>query len=762
MNAILYGNLTAEAVDGLGTRLERATLRPAAADMLQPRRPAALPPTQLVGRQQQVAAARQALEHRRPIEFNAACGYGKTTLLRHIAAGERGPDGTPAVYLRADTDRVADLLHRLVGELYRADRPVKLTPAECAQMLAGTTATVLVDDICAGPEQVGHLLDVMPRCGFVIAAARPVLGSRGDSQQLAGLPADAALQLIAHALGRPVSQDELPAAHQLTAAVNGQPLHLRQAAALAREGRHSLAALARRAAADPDVLDRLSVNALAEHERRALAILALAAGALLPAGVVDTIGQVTFAAESLASLHKRGLAEQRTDRFGLPVCKAAGYRQMLLEYLHLAASARSLAGLLSAGSLTAGDAEAAVEAALAITEFAAERGEWDTVARLARAAESLLFIAGRWEAWHATLDLGLAAAKAAGDKAAEAFYSHQLGSLAFCQDRLADAQQSLRHALSLREQLGDRAGAELTGHNLRLLDPPPPPPTHRPGGRSGAWRSGAWRAVAGAAGAVTLAVGAVAVTGAVTGHHPHPGPAPTATQTLTSRTTSASSGTSTSPSPGGSTTSPTTLVLPDVTGQTQRQATFTLRRLGLTVSATSVTHCRADDSGTVLAQQPAAGTPVQADSGVGIAVCSPLPPPVLVPNVIGQAQTAATAVLAAEGLAADPAGTDACGADASGTVVDEKPAADTPVRTGSTVTIVVCSAPTPATVVVPDVIGQTQTAATATLEGAGLSVSTSSAFECGAPTVVVGEKPGGGSTVTAGATVTITVCAGPA
>ena len=116
--------------------------------------------------------------------------------------------------------------------------------------------------------------------------------------------------MIADNLGRPLTADEAAAAGSLVAAVDGQPLHLRQCAALASEGRHSLRALARQAAGDPEILDRLSINALAQHQRRALAALALAAGTLLPADVVDAIGQVSYLAQWLQSLHGRGLAEQ--------------------------------------------------------------------------------------------------------------------------------------------------------------------------------------------------------------------------------------------------------------------------------------------------------------------------------------------------------------------------------------------------------------------------------------------------------------------
>ena len=196
-----------------------------------------------------------------------------------------------------------------------------------------------------------------------------------------------------------------------------------------------------------------------------------------------------------------------------------------------------------------------------------------TVTRLARAVEPVLFIAGRWEAWHHVLGTGLEAARATADNAAEALFSHQLGSLAFCQDRLDDAVRHLRHALTLREQIGDRDGAALTRGNLRLLDPPPPPRLPRVSRR-------AWRALAGVAGAVTLIAGAAAVAGALLGgaHEPVQ-PAGNVSSTATPSTTSPSASPSPSPSPSpdsgqGSSSSPTSSptnhpssrLVPDVIG----------------------------------------------------------------------------------------------------------------------------------------------------------------------------------------------------
>jgi hypothetical protein len=234
--------------------------------------------------------------------------------------------------------------------------------------------------------------------------------------------------------------------------------------------------------------------------------------------VVETIGQLAYLGESLESLHRRGLAEQREDRFGLPVCKAESYRQLLLKDLHLAASARALSSWLATADPTAVESQSAAEAALAIMDVAAERADWATVVRLASTAERALFIAGRWEAWHHMLGQGLAAARASGDRAAEAFFSHQQGTLAFCHDQLDEARRLLRQALTLRQQIGDEAGAEITRHNLQLLEPPhPPPPPRRRVPRRAATIAGSILTT------LALAAGTVAITGAMQSSQPHGG-----------------------------------------------------------------------------------------------------------------------------------------------------------------------------------------------------------------------------------------------
>jgi hypothetical protein len=674
MSAILYGNLSVEIATRHGSRVTRTTLRQNPVDLLRPQRPDALARPPILGREQQSADAFQAIQQGSSIEFHADCGYGKTTLLQHIAASaSEWYSASSCVYLRADRGRVEDLLQHLVDQLYRADQPVKLTPGECAQLLRQSRLIVAIDDAPADPAQVGYLLEVLSGCSLVIGSARQVAVRGGSSHELAGLPMDAALSLLAADLGRSLTSQELRAAQDLAAAVDGQPLHLKQAAALVREGSHSLASLASQAAADPTVLDRLSINALTSNERRALAVLAFAAGALLPAEVVDVIGQAAQLGECLASLHRRGLAEQRRDRFGLPICKAESYRKMLLGDLQLGASVVGLSNWLAARNPAASESHSAVGAALAIIDFAAEREDWMTVVQLARVAEQILFITARWQAWHHVLSQGLTAAKAAHASTIEAYFSHQLGSLELCLDHLDEASRLLRHALTLREQDGDADGADLTRHNLQLVEPPPPPPPPPRPRRPHA----VVMALTVVLTVLGLIVGAVAFASTNGGGGPSPSPSPSP---------SISSPHSTSSPPGNQVT------VPDVTGQTQAQATSALEAVGLTAAPTTTTNCAAADNGNVVTQDPLGGRSVAKGTSVSIGVCSAAPATVMVPNVIGESQTAAAATLQVQGLNANSAAISNCDPADFGNVVIEDPTAGRSVAEGSSVRIGICNA----------------------------------------------------------------------
>jgi IPT/TIG domain len=579
MTSILYGNLRIEVRGGVGGRVDRVFLQPALSRATtRPIQRTDNLPTVLVGRDEELDGLRAAVRQRRPIELTATCGYGKTSLLQQVIADS----AEAGVYLRVGPEELQDLLTRLVDQLYVSDQRVKLTPEQCAQLLSQVRAAIALDDIDLNAEQVDYLLSILPWCSLVLSSPRPILRRHGISLALGGLPNDAALQLVSRDIGRVPTGAELAAVRRLVVAVDGQPLHLRQAAALIRERGRSFGELAREAERDPTILDRLSVNALAVSERRALAVLALAAGALMPAQLVGSMGDIANVGEVLHLLHRRGLVERRGDRFGLPACKVDGYRKLVLDDLELGAAVRELINWFLARDPTSEQSTSAASAALSILAFAAERGDWPAVARLVQVVEPVLTLAGRWEASRHALTVGLQAAHTSGDQVAEALFSHEQGTLALCLDELADAQRLLQHALDLRERTGDREGAAVTRHNLQILKPPtPPPPTRLPARKLALISTGVLVVVAG------LIVGIIKAT--ATQPQAHATDAPSQTVASTPGTTPATPGTTPATTPASTPPSSRPIATPPVVSSIRPMSGGQSGGTSVTISGTGFT-----------------------------------------------------------------------------------------------------------------------------------------------------------------------------
>src|SRR2546430_1759476 len=137
MGTILYGNLRVEILGGLGARADRLSVSGGPPSLIpRPFRAHEESTAPVLGRDEQIGETYAAVGSRRPIEFTATCGYGKSTLLRHIAA-HTAYDGVArsSVYLLAGPGGLHDLLQRLVANLFTSDPPVKPTPEQCAGLL---------------------------------------------------------------------------------------------------------------------------------------------------------------------------------------------------------------------------------------------------------------------------------------------------------------------------------------------------------------------------------------------------------------------------------------------------------------------------------------------------------------------------------------------------------------------------------------------------------------------------------------------------
>ncbi len=148
-------------------------------------------------------------------------------------------------------------------------------------------------------------------------------------------------------------------------------------------------------------------------------------------------------------------------------------------------------------------------------------------------------------------------------------------------------------------------------------------------------------------------------------------------------------------------------------------------------------------------------------SSVNLVVSSG-PAKVSVPNVVGDTQSAASTTITTAGLVVGTITTQASSTVASGNVISENPTAGTSVNTGSSVNLVVSSGP--AKVSVPNVVGDTQSAASTAITTAGLVVGTitTQASSTVASGNVISENPTAGTSVNAGSSVNLVVSSGPA
>jgi beta-lactam-binding protein with PASTA domain len=199
--------------------------------------------------------------------------------------------------------------------------------------------------------------------------------------------------------------------------------------------------------------------------------------------------------------------------------------------------------------------------------------------------------------------------------------------------------------------------------------------------------------------------------------------------------------------------------VPNVVGLTQGDATTAITDAGLVLGTVMQQPSSTVASGNVISQSPVAGTSVNTGSAVSLVVSSG-PGQVSVPNVVGDTQAAATTVITGASLVLGTVTQQSSSTVASGNVISESPVAGTSVNTGSAVNLVVSSGP--AQVSVPNVVGDTQAAATTAITGAGLVLGTvtqqsSSTVASGN---VISESPVAGMSVNPGSAVNLVVSTG--
>jgi beta-lactam-binding protein with PASTA domain len=204
-------------------------------------------------------------------------------------------------------------------------------------------------------------------------------------------------------------------------------------------------------------------------------------------------------------------------------------------------------------------------------------------------------------------------------------------------------------------------------------------------------------------------------------------------------------------------TRPVKLVVPPVVGEQFSTAQAQLQNDGFTVSQLQVTG--AQKAGTVIRQDPLAGTKAKQGSSVSLTVSSG-PGNTTVPTVVGETLQQAKSSIQIANLKVGRVVHQTNPQYASGTVIDTSPAAGATPPVSTPVTIFVSSGP-PA-VPVPDVTNEDAGQAKATLQSRGFNVATTSQVSTTAtPNTVLSQNPAGGKSAASGSTVTLVVAKAP-
>ncbi|MFC8569031.1 ATP-binding protein [Streptomyces sp. NPDC057245] len=448
----------------------------------------------------------------RSVRLTGPGGSGRSSLLDLVAEDCAGlaPDGV--VRLSGFHRTVDDLLHDLFHAVHRAPlhRPGR---QELLGHLSEVGAVVVLDDVEFGGAALDELLDATPECAFLFGATPDVPAPSADSAVeevfLTGLDRSDGVELLERAAGRTLTEEEANWAGDLWFESEGLPLRFVQAGALLRrrdrlragadavdefgvfagtrpaddtpyESTESadadeapLPSLGEAAAPAPLLASRLSSSARATlefavalggevpHQAHLPALVGdthadAALGELADCALISPVGsRYRLAAGVLTQLESAGYADDAPAR-ALSAAQHyswwAGHPSVTPERVCAEADAvlAALAALVPATTRTADDEES-------------------PAVQLARTAAPAFASGLHWSAWERALRSGTEASRLSGDVAEQAYFHHELGVLALCEDHLDRARAELEASIGLRGALSDKRGAVAGRRALALV-----------------------------------------------------------------------------------------------------------------------------------------------------------------------------------------------------------------------------------------------------------------------------------------------------
>lgn len=404
-----------------------------------------------------------------PVQLCGPAGIGKSTLLRHVACTVGGGlDGV--VFLTAAHRPVLDLAQEIFEACYDTHgyAPSWL---ELRRLLTGLRITVYLDDAELTVEQFRQLADVVPDATFVLAGRADSLLGEGAVHHVPGLSEFAAVQLLARTLNRPLTGGETSTARELWRAAEGNPLLLLRAAALAKSGHHpELSAPGLVEELVPRLIEQL--DATAAH---VVALLALFEDCGLAAEHVGALAEVEDPVALCERLGELGLVQSTDHGYRCTPDVASAMRH------HTDVPVERICRYFVDWARDPNTTSARIADHARVLELVAahatEAGRPDLAVALGRAVSPKLAESLRFGAWGRILARGWTAARRAGDRTAEAFFTHEEGIRCLVVGRRVAAAALLAEAIVLWNHLGEEGRSLAASEAQQVLPPSPPPPS---------------------------------------------------------------------------------------------------------------------------------------------------------------------------------------------------------------------------------------------------------------------------------------------
>ncbi|MFJ8439026.1 hypothetical protein [Kitasatospora griseola] len=408
-----------------------------------------------LGRAAELADLERAIRARGLVQLYGPSGTGTSMLLRHAARRPAGADDG-RVYLNAADREIGDLAQEIFEACYDA---VGYAPSELElrRLMDGVHVTVYLDNADLSRTQALALADLAPDATFVLASHRPsLLDEDGTLVELAGLDRAAGLELLTRELRRPLAPDELAGATALWQAAQGRPLHLLQAAVLARLRSTTGGGLPR--AGEVSELIPLLLDGLDDPSTEVLRLLATLDGAELAPDRIGAIADLPDAAAVCERLADVGLlrAEQHGYRCPPDAVAAALGRTAPFPFERICERLTEWVTRRDTTPAEVAEHSRALERAVILAEAA---GRPELAVHLARAASPAMARALRPGAWGRLLGRGWNAAERAGDRPAQTFFVHEEGIRSLLTGRRVIAAALLGEAALLWKAIGDLHGA---------------------------------------------------------------------------------------------------------------------------------------------------------------------------------------------------------------------------------------------------------------------------------------------------------------